>query len=104
MGWSVDNKVFQVERIFRKQKRRVKLTRPESPYPQVYISYEGKRVSVEVMDEVIALFPDFVCIHFVPEYLFPAETVVNQTAGSNTGVVKLEGTASEPARSNTFTA
>ena len=99
MGWSIDNKVLLIERIFRKQKRRVKVQRPEHPYPLVHIYYEGKRLPYNVMDEVVQLFPDNICIHFVSDYIFPNESEVGKTL---TTPEQLEVKV-EPAGSNTTT-
>ncbi len=78
MGWSIDNKTALIERIFRKLGKRVKVSRPEATYPQVYIAYEGKPVPLKTLDELIALFPDNVCVHFIPNS--PFEVKVEPTA------------------------
>jgi hypothetical protein len=86
MGWSVDTQQLKIERIFRKVKRKCKVTHPESPDPTILIQYEGKRVGVDVMQSVVELFPDFVYVHFVPDTIFPEESKVGATlepAGSN---------------------
>ena len=84
MGWSIDTKQALIERIFRKQKRRVKITRPEAPYPQVYIQYDGKPLPTNVLDEVVQLFPDNVCVHFVPNTIFPEVTVELSSSDART--------------------
>lgn len=73
MGWTVDTKQLQIERIFRKLKRKCKVTHPESPHALVLIQYEGKQVAVDVMQSVVDLFPEFVYIHFIPETVFPED-------------------------------
>jgi hypothetical protein len=73
MGWSVDTQQLVIERVFRKQKMKCKITHPEAPYPTVLIQYSGEKIRVDVMQSIVELFPEFVYVHFIPETVFPED-------------------------------
>jgi len=91
MGWSIDTQQLAIERIFKKQKRKCKITHPEAAQPEVIIQYSGESLRLDVLNSIVELFPEFVYIHFVPETIFPE----NKPIGL--------GDTLEPARGNPTT-
>ena len=73
MGWSIDTQQLAIERIFKKQKRKCKITHPEAAQPEVIIQYSGESLRLDVLNSIVQLFPEFVYIHFVPETISPED-------------------------------
>ncbi len=72
MGWSDYTARPAVEKIFKRAGKKCRLSWVSATYPQVRIQYEG-RITFTVANEILALFPDFVYVEFVPDTKFGEE-------------------------------
>ena len=70
MGWSIDTARIELNRIFREAKRSYRLTRPQSAQISIVVEYATTDTDDDLNNRfkqrIIALFPDFVYIDFIP--------------------------------------
>jgi len=74
MGWSELTAAPELDRIFKKLKLKYTMRRVLQPgtNPVVQIMHE-KRLSISVINEILALFPEAIYIEFLPDTVFQDE-------------------------------
>ena len=71
MGWSIDLVRKDLDSIFANMGREYDITHPGSSTPTIMIRHEGDIPPAGVVKAIIALFPEFVYVDFVPSSHFP---------------------------------
>ncbi len=66
MGWSIDTIRGDLDAIFRGLEKKYKIQHVESTQASVMISFEGDMPPPNVIKNIVASFPDFVYVNFVP--------------------------------------
>lgn len=71
MGWSELTAAPELDRIFKKLKLKYTMRRVLQPgtNPVVQIMHE-KRLSISIINEILAFFPEAIYIEFVPDTVF----------------------------------
>jgi len=71
MGWSIDLVRKELDSIFTNMERQYDITHPSSSTPIILIRHEGDIPPAGVVKSIVALFPEFVYVDFMPNSTFP---------------------------------
>jgi len=71
MGWSIDLVRKDLDSIFANMGVEYDITHPGSSTPTVLLRFEGDMPPPGVVKSMVALFPEFVYVDFLPNSTFP---------------------------------
>jgi len=71
MGWSIDLVRNKLDDIFANMERKYQVTHPGGSTSTIMIQHEGDIPPPGVVKSIVALFPEFVYVDFVPNSTFP---------------------------------
>ena len=78
MGWSIDIYKADLDSIFAGLKKQYTIQNINAETPAVMIKHEGE-IPLNVMKGIVAMFPEFVYINFVPNSTFPVGSSIAET-------------------------
>lgn len=78
MGWSIDIHKPNLDKIFESLGKQYTIQHVEATQPEVMIRHEGE-ILLAIMKSIVALFPDFVYVYFVPNSTFPTGQSITET-------------------------
>lgn len=73
MGWSELTSRPQLDRLFKKLKRKYEMRRILTPSPSILIEHEGEELDIPTIGNILALYPDFVYIEIISGHTFKPE-------------------------------
>lgn len=78
MGWTIDLFRTDLDSIFKGLEKQYTIQHVEATQPTIRIMHEGD-IPRNVMKGIVAMFPDFVYVNFVPNSTFPIGTTIMET-------------------------